>query len=631
MPLYSLLNRLIGLWRGLQGLRHFFFWLPGSHVHTEHQPTSHHDHALVISVTAPKNFPRWRQLRYLLRICSPLERRLFVVSAATAVLALTITCVTLVKTRLVTVPSVGGTLTEALIGQPKYLNPLDAANNDVDRDLVRLIYSGLFRFSGLEAIPDLAERYTWSDDQRSLTIHLRKTARFHDGVTLTAQDVRFTFESIQDATRKSPLSPTFRGIKLSTPDAATIVFELDRPDTSFLTRLTVGILPEHLWQDIPAATARLSDLNLKPIGSGPYRVKAFSRDSSGNIRAFTLERFEQYYGIRPFIKTLVLSFFNERKQASDALKTELVDALAFVPTQNHAQNIRLELPQETVAFFNLKNSILAHKEVREALALAIDRRDLVPALTGATELIAGPYPFETVSTTSADLERARQILTKSGWIIPPNGAVRILSLKPVAPPKPIVVRRSKRKTIPPKKMEIKNATSTELALTITVPNEPELMALAEVIKRHWSLLGARVSIETLPIEDLMRRARRERTTQIILLNVLLGPDQDISPFWLSSQAAEHGFNLSNLRDKSVDEALETARRATSTGALNAAHKTVTRALEQHIPALFLVRPIQQYLISTKIRGVDQRSIIASPAERFQNIERWYIKTKKSWK
>lgn len=625
----ALLNR-------LRRVRRLIFWLPSG---DEQPPEAAHDHALVLSVTSPERVPRWRQIRYVLRTMTMKERRAFLIALGVTLLALSASAVSIAATRLVTVPVVGGSLTEALVGVPQHLNPLDAPGNDVDNDLVQLIYSGLFRLDGLEAKPDLAESFQWSDDRKTLTIHLRTDARFHDGEPLSAEDVVFTIESIQDPARKSPLLPAFRGIRVTTPDAQTVVFTLDRPDPFLLTKLTIGVLPMHLWQELPAETARLSDLNLKPIGAGPYRVKSFTRDSQGAIHAYTLERFENAAGFRPYLKTVVFQFFPSQREALDALKADLVDALAFVNpddvsalgASSRIADIHLELPQETVAFFNMKRTALARPEVRQALALAVNPKDVQDALRGSGAAVDGPYPFETSATTSGvvpfDLDRGRLLLQNAGWVLPENGNVRIWK-----PPTPKTAVTAKKKTTtaaaPP---PAASSTSTELALTISVAQDSQLIAVADVLKRSWSLIGARVAIDVLSTEDVMRRGTRDRNGDIILLNVLLPPDQDLLPFWWSGQAIDRGVNISGLSDRNVDAALERVRSATSTDGLRAARATVTATILQTTPALFLSRPVTHYLVSKKIHGLPEVIRAGSPSERFQTIERWYRNTGWRWK
>jgi peptide/nickel transport system substrate-binding protein len=111
---------------------------------------------------------------------------------------------------LIRVPTDGGTITEALIGSPKLINPLYAPLNDVDRDLAALIYSGLFRLDEkLEPQPDLVERYEWRENGKVLELTLRKDARFHDNTPVTADDVVFTYQSFKSAVWRSPLWCTF--------------------------------------------------------------------------------------------------------------------------------------------------------------------------------------------------------------------------------------------------------------------------------------------------------------------------------------------------------------------------------------------------------------------------------------
>ena len=612
-------------------LRRAFFWLPSSTPKNEEFTIEHtHDHSIVLAVTAPERVPRIRQIRHLFRLLTVTERRIFLAALAVAVIALGAAFLSFSSGRIVSVPTVGGTFTEAAVGEPHYLNPLDAPMNDVDRDLVRLVYSGLFRFDGTEPVPDLAESYDWSDDHKTLTINIRKDARFHDGQPVTSKDVQFTLESAQDPARKSPLLADLRNITIDTPDDSTVTFQLTQPDAFLLSKLTVGILPAHLWQDIPASNARLSDLNVRPIGSGPYLVKSFLRDNNGAIHSYTLERFDQFYGFRPYLKTVTFQFFPDSPSAIDALKSELVDGVGFVSADDadkirssgRKQEIKLSLPQTTVAFFNLNDDTLANQDVRQALALAVNTQDMVAALNGRAEAISGPYPFLSAATSTAtDLPRARTMLEDAGWIVPENGNVRIKKQK-----------SSTQKTSSSSNTQVaENVSSTELTITISVPQDPQLSTIADILKRDWSLLGVKVEIDTLPTDDLMRKATRERNLQVVLLNILLGPDQDLTPFWWSGQAVDRGLNISNLKDRNVDDALNLLKSATTTDAIQAARTTITQTILSTTPAVFLVRPLQSYFVSTKIQGVPRDMTIAAPAERFASLENWYEKTGWRWK
>ena len=634
MNLRSLSDRVI------QRVREVFFWLPTNEE--EQHPEAGHDHALVIAVTGPERLPRLRQFRYALRVFSSAEVRIILAASLVAGAALIGAAFFFARSHIALVPVSGGTITEAVAGSPKSINPLDALTNDVDRDLVRLIYSGLFRFDGLTPVPDLADSYTWTDDGKTLAVKVRADARWQDGEPVTAEDVRFTFDSMQDPARKSPLFPTAHGFTVTADDALTATFHLDHSDSQFLQKLTVGILPAHLWQDIPPESARLSDLNLKPIGSGPFRVQSFMRDTAGNIHSFTLERFDRYYGVAPFLKSIVFQIFADRQQALDAYKAGQVDAYAFVSTEDalrlssaqRKQDVKLELPEETVAFFNLKDKTLSQSTVRRALTLAINASEIVDALKGSASLVAGPYPSVEGTSTPPDLAQARDILDTAGWVEPSNGNVRIFAPKPAPAPQPATVRGKKPAVAPAPptpSVPVATASSTELALTILTADDPDLLAVAETLKRQWSLLGVRVTIDPQPTEDLMRRATRERTAQVVLLNVFLGPEQDILPFWWSGQAVDRGLNISNLSNRAVDDALDRVRTSTSTQDLEAARSAVTDAIAAQYPGAFLIRPVRHYLVNDTFHGLTDRLILANPSERFQDIVHWYTKTGWRWK
>ncbi|MFA5935580.1 MAG: ABC transporter substrate-binding protein [Patescibacteria group bacterium] len=604
-------------------VRRVFFWLPSASPSEEYRPEMGHDHALVMSVKQSHRLPTLRQIRYGIRVVlSTAERRVLLYSAIAFVITTAGALVFLVQERTIRVPVAGGSIREGVIGEPKYLNPLDAPANDVDRDIVSLVYSGLFRMNGTEAVPDLAESFAWSDDGKTLTVTLRADARFHNGDEVTADDVQYTIDAIQDPARTSPLAALFRGIKAIATDTHTIQIVQEQPDVTLLQTLTVGILPSRIWGDIPPANARLADLNIKPIGSGPYRFKSFTRDSRGFVRAFTLEKFDHWYGIMPYIKTVTFQFYPDRKQAEDALKADLIDALAFSSLLDGNKNsslrwnrLNLELPQETIAFFNVKHKTLADEKIRRALAGTIDRQEIIDAWNGRATSVSGPYPFATASTTIITLDEGRALLDSAGWVLPEGGSVR-------------VPKGSKAATAT---STASNASTTEFELTVITSEQPELVAVAETLKRRWSLIGAKVSIEALSQEELLRRATRERTASVVLTNILLDQKQDLFPFWWSGQATDRGLNISNLTDRDVDAALEKTRTASTTDALNATRAEVEKVILRSTPAAFLVRPYASYLIAKKIHGVSEHLVVSRPADRFQDLLKWHVKSGWRWK
>lgn len=597
--------------------RSVFFWLePGKKSGAEQNPETDRDHALVLSVTKPNAIPKWRQFRYLSRVMQANEMKLLAAAISLGTIALLTGIILIAKDKLTIIPVIGGTYTEAVIGEPRAINPIDAPANETDSDIASLVYSSLFKMEGMEPIPDLADSYEWSEDKKTLTVKLRQNALFHNGEPVTADDIQYTIEAIQDPARASIIAPLFRGVSVSAPDLYTVQFILDQPDATFLKSLTVGIMPAALWQNIPAANARLANLNLKPVGSGPYRVKSFTRDSRGIIRSYTLERYEHYYGLKPYIENITFQIYPDLPPAEDALKSDLVDGLSFLtPIEMEKftavtrwNTIMLDAPQQTIAFFNLKDDILKDEEVRKALILSVNRDEIISVLNGHAVAAEAAYPFlQPATSTITDIEAARKILEDAKWTLAENQTVRT------------------------KKSTDENSSSTELGISILVPDQPDLIKIAEVLKRQWSILGANVTIETADTARVMKRSSRDRDTQVVLWNVLYSRDQDLSPIWWSGQTTDRGTNFSGLSNTDIDELINKTKSASSTELLIQSQQELSEKILEQSPAAFLVRPQYGFIVSSRIKGVPENLEITKPSDRFQQINKWYIKTGWQWK
>ena len=144
-------------------------------------------------------------------------------------------------------------------------------------------------------------------------------------------------------------------------DDYTVTFTLQQPYAPFLTSLTVGIVPEHVWDSIDPKNASLAEQMLKPVGSGPYKFKELrTRSKTGEITEFRLTRNDSYYGTRPYIDEIVFTFYPTHDEAVNALVAGKVDGIGFLPLQlrdqvdrHSALTIhRLNLPQYFGLFFN---------------------------------------------------------------------------------------------------------------------------------------------------------------------------------------------------------------------------------------------------------------------------------------
>ena len=302
----------------------------------------------------------------------------------------------------VEVPSVGGSYTEGVIGSAQSINPLFAMLNDVDQDITQIVYSGLMRYdTQRRLVPDLAVKYDVSEDKRTYTFELKKDVVWHDGQPFTADDVVYTFEMIQDEQVGSPLSVTFQGVVIERVDEYTVRFTLEEPFPSFVSSLTRGILPGHIWNEIPVDQMRLAKRNLQPIGTGPYMFERLVKDENGFIHRIELKRFQDFYRVSPFIKSFAFEFFNEYEGPQGvvtALREQKIDGIHFVPFEyrekverKHVTLHTLQLPQYTALFFNQDKGLMEDKNTRLALTHALDKERVVrDILENEGKVIHGP-------------------------------------------------------------------------------------------------------------------------------------------------------------------------------------------------------------------------------------------------
>ncbi|MDP1709529.1 MAG: peptide ABC transporter substrate-binding protein, partial [Candidatus Komeilibacteria bacterium] len=404
-------------------------------------------------------------------------------------------------------------------------NPIFSQTNSVDQDLSRLVFSSLVSFNGAgELVPDLADSYSIDDAQSVYTFTLKPNLTWHDGLPLTAADVAFTIQSIKDPNFKSPLYNTFRNVQVKLIDETTLELVLPEPFAPFLSLLTFGILPEHLWQEIDPTHAALAELNLKPIGSGPYQFSSLVKDKKGNIKEYSLKRFSNWYGQGPFIANISFKFFSTLDEAVTNVKDGNADGLGMVAntqnselaSQTDKKAYRLGLPQYTALFFNqATNAALAEKPVREALSLAINREQIIAnTFTDSAKPINGPLLGE--AEVIFDPSQAEAKLESAGW-------------KKVANTDQAPYTRQKNV----KSSAGETATTLEIKLT-TVQKEENIQA-AETIRELWLAIGVKVNLEIVDIAQIQKSIIKPRAYEVLLFGQILGGDPDPYPFWHSSQ------------------------------------------------------------------------------------------------
>lgn len=427
------------------------------------------DNKLVYSLS-PKKIPNFKQLKYTKKVLSPIEKLLLNIFIILIVVALIFLGVKFLKKHVNAYPKAGGEYIEGMVGSPKNINPLYDSARDVDSDISRLIYSSLFKRdkNGL-IINDLVENYSVSSNGLEYTIKIKENVKWHNGEQLSANDVIFTFEAIKNPDYGSNLRSVFSGVNIVAIDDYSFKFVLTETYPEFIELLTFGILPQNLWGDVSSANAFLNELNIKPIGSGPYKFKSLTKNKSGDIKEFTLVANTDYYDQSPYISKLILKFYSNYNELVSALNNNEVDGLSYLPhslksdlvSQNSLNFNSLNLPQITSIFLNSKkNSILSDNKIRQALTEFIDRNKICDEIfSGNAKTAYGPIlPSsasynDNITKHEYNYEEASTILNEAGWNIVELKANEVSLIKEV-----IDLEKQK------KEAEAVVATSTETAV-----------------------------------------------------------------------------------------------------------------------------------------------------------------------
>lgn len=572
-------------------------------------------------VRKTRHLPKAREIEAAIRNFSPAEKTAFFFFAALLCAGSAFSLFKLSDALSVTVPARGGTLTEGMVGAPRFVNPL-LAFSDTDRDLTALVYSGLLKATpGGTLVPDLAESYAISPDGLTYTFTLKKNAAFSDGTPVTADDVAFTIREAEDPLLKSPRRANWDGVTVTKINDREVAFTLKQPYAPFLENATMGILPARLWRGTDPEQFPFSVYNAEPVGSGPYRVASVERTADGTPISYRLVPSDHYAGGAPYIANLVFRFYPSADDCLAAYRNREVDSLSAVSPEEAVvlkdEGARVEhapLPRVFAAFFNQGQApVLSRAEVRQALELAVDKQRIVDTvLAGYGIPIDGPIPPEllddadqnSATTTLSDrAAAAKKVLTDNGWKW--NAADGVME----------------------KKLDKK--TTLSLSFSLSTSDTPELKQAAEMIRDMWNAIGAKVSVKVFGAGDLSQNVIRARKYDALFFGEIVGRDLDLFAFWDSSQRNDPGLNVALYANSKADKLLEDARTDASKEQRIKLYRKFEQLVAADIPAVFVYSPDFLYVLPKELRGVSLENI-AVPAERFLGVSNWYLKTDRVW-
>ena len=514
-------------------------------------------------------------------------------------------------------PVPGGLYSEGIVGTFTNANPL-YASGAADVAVSRLVFSGLFKYDTNNNLTgDIAEDYDLDGSQKVYTAHLRKDVTWHDGKPFTAEDVVFTYRTIQNLGAQSALYSSWQDIKVTSLDDYTVVFELPNALSAFPHAMTNGIVPKHLLKDTPVEQLRSAAFNTKPIGTGPFAWRfvevsgAVSSATSDRRQRITLAAFDDYWPGRPKLDGFSLLTFSDEIRLIAAFKDKQINAISgleSVPDELKAdeslQTYITPTSSAVMAFFNNSRPMLNNVNIRKALASAVDVSRATKLTPFTTRKANAPFLLGQVGYNSKltqlsyNPELADKLLDDEGWVRGTDG------------------QRTKN--------------GEQLAFALSSQDTPNYTATAEFLQEQWAKIGAKITVNYLDGDELQGSVIGNHDYDILLYGISLGVDPDMFAYWDSSQASINSqghLNLSEYKSSAADQALQAGRTRADAKLRAIKYEEFLKAWRKDAPALALYQPNFLYISRGPVFGFERKAL-NSATDRFYNVDNWMVRQKR---
>jgi len=484
--------------------------------------------------------------------------------------------------------SSGGTLAISTGGDPDVLIP-SLVQTTIAGQMVDMIYDRLADIGDSLNIvndkgftPRLADHWTWSADSLSIAFHVNPKAKWHDGVPVRSNDVRFTIASTKDSTLGSATAALLTNIdSVSTPDSATAVywFHARSPQQFYDAVYQLPIMPEHVWKGIPPASWRACDAARNPIGSGQYRfVRWIPRaavelvaDTANYRGAPKLSRL--IWSIAPDFNAAVTRFLTGETDFFEQLRLENLPEVAKHPELRTKQYHAL---QYSFVQFNLRDPahhdrphpLFSNRELRRALTMATDRATVVRSVFGALALPALGPTVRAYSTTDPnltqipfDLPRARQILDSLGWRVSTSDSVRRRNGRPL-----------------------------EFGLSVPSSSKTRVQT-AVILQEQLRQAGVKVDVEQLDFPVMVEKDRKRTFDATIgQWNTQPSPGAVLGSWGIGGSRASSGNNHGSYENPVFDAYVDSALASFDPAKRKAYFTTAYETIIQDAPAIWLAEP-----------------------------------------
>jgi peptide/nickel transport system substrate-binding protein len=523
---------------------------------------------------------------------------------------------------------------EGILSRPTNVNPF-AARTQADRDLIALVFEGLIT-RGADGTPKPALARSWTSTPLgdAWTFELDPGHHWQDGEPVTADDVVFTVETLQDPDYHGPGAGSWGGITVSADGPSTVRFVLTTPIGGFLELATQPIAPRHLLGDTPISGMADAPFGKDPIGSGPYAVNELDRDhailepavaasapdpgatsssSSAGDPLATPSPTRRPDGSRVGLPIIDLQFFDDATALEMAFRNGELDAVSGLdPAAATALSATpgaraIRDPSTTLAavVLNLHPSEAGFADPRTRLALltAINREQIVSVVFGGAaaraDSLIPPSSWAFDATVSPpvrrDLKAAAKLLGMADWKKASDGWHQ-------------------------------SGAKTPRTINLLVPDRtsnPVLFAVGSQIAADWRALGFTVNVVETDPAIIAADHLRTGDYEAAVVDIAIGHDPDLYPLLASSQIRTGGANVIGLQDPVLDDLLIMARKPAADAARIAAFSALQKRLAGGTYLLPIAWPDDVIVVAQRVVGPAVREV-ADGSERFGDVLTWRL-------
>ncbi|MEW6548534.1 MAG: ABC transporter substrate-binding protein [Spirochaetota bacterium] len=370
-----------------------------------------------------------------------------------------------------------GVLKIGLSSEEGTLNPY-TYKTETGIDLVRLVYDPLFQIDkDLVSRPWLVKSFTLTENNLLLTMKLHENVKWHDGKPLTSADVKFTYEYIKKYPKSRFTNPAKNIVSIEAPDANTVVMKFQKylPDMFFRPLADMPILPKHVWEKIDNP-----DASNVTVGSGAFMLTDVKPGEMYRMKAN-----KEFFLGAPDVDEVVIPLIKDTTALFTALKAGSLD----ITTRNLSPELIKDFSADkrlkvlkgsgfatTMIYFNNERAPFDKKEFRQALAYAINRKEIVDVVIlgigtvgsmGFVHPDLGNYNSK-INPYEYDLEKSKKLLDGLGYLDRNKDGVR----------------------------ETDQGKSLELKLLVYA-NNPLRVRAAELMRESFAKIGVKVAITAL--------------------------------------------------------------------------------------------------------------------------------------